>query len=110
MVQKINDVLELHDKLLTFVIMRKFYSFLFLIAAYTAHTNAQYVRIGDGSFLSNIAGPFTASVGLAKYNSRFAYIYPKTVLGNLKYGDSITSTEFTRSVGNLLNTSCNVKM
>lgn len=90
--------------------MRNFLIFLALVFSATVCSSGQYVRIGDGSYLSNIGGPFTASTGLAKYNSRFAYIYTRTTLGNIRNGDSITSLEFKRSAGVALNTACNVKI
>lgn len=95
---------------ITFVKMRiKSFVFLFILF-FISGLNAQYVRIGEGSYLSNIGGPFTASTNLAKYHSRFAYIYNKATLGNLKNGDSISSLEFKRSLGVAPNTSCNVRI
>ncbi len=83
-----------------------------LLCLFTSHVvlQGQYVKIGEGSYLSNIGGPFTASTNLAKYNSRFAYIYPKTVLGDLRHADSIFNLEFRRSAGSATNSNCNLKI
>ncbi|MEK0421703.1 MAG: hypothetical protein RLZZ161_1554 [Bacteroidota bacterium] len=40
----------------------------------------------------------------ANYGCRFAYIFPKSVLGNLKHGDSLESMEFLRSAGAAIGT------
>jgi hypothetical protein len=73
-------------------------------------SRAQYVRIGDGNFLGSVGGPMVSDVTNATYNSRFAYIYPKAVLGNLQHGDTIESVEFLRSAGSGLNSSCNLTL
>ena len=70
--------------------------------------NAQYVRIGEGVFLGTAAGPFVSSSTVALNKSRFASIYPKAVLGNMKHGDTIESLEFFRSLGSALNSNCNL--
>ncbi|MBS3915094.1 MAG: T9SS type A sorting domain-containing protein [Bacteroidetes bacterium] len=50
------------------------------------------------------------SNNLANYNSRFAYIFPASVLGNMQHGDTINSIEFTREAGLTVNNNCNLKI
>jgi len=90
--------------------MRKILVGLLCLLSSSLVLKGQYAKIGDGSYLSNIGGPFTASTNLAKYNSRFAYIYPKTVLGDLRHRDSIFNIEFRRSAGAATNSNCNLKI
>lgn len=71
-----------------------------------AGAEAQYVRLGDGNFLGTAGGPFTSNATTAVAYSRFATIYPKSVLGNMKHGDTIESIEFMRAAGASLNTNC----
>jgi len=65
---------------------------------------SQFVQIGEGYFLGTQAGPLVVSTTSANYGCRFAYIFPKSVLGNLKHGDSIESMEFLRSAGAAIGT------
>ncbi len=64
--------------------------------------NAQFVQVGDGSYLGTFAGPMRVSLNTKTYQSKYAYIFPKSVLGNMQNGDSITSLEFMRSDGDTL--------
>lgn len=81
---------------------------IFLIFGFKAF--CQFVQIGDGTFLAQAGGPFYTSTTSASFGSRFAYIFPKSVLGNLKHGDTISSIEFSREAGANLNNSCNLKI
>ena len=54
----------------------------------------QYVRIGDGAFgNSNVAGPMNSTTVNNAWG-RYAYIWPASLLGNLRHGDTIFSAEF----------------
>lgn len=64
--------------------------------------DAQFVQVGDGSYLGTFAGPIRVSLNTKTYQSKYAYIFPKSVLGNLQNGDSITSLEFMRTDGDTL--------
>ncbi len=90
-------------------IMRKtiFSIFIFI---FTPFLSAQFVQIGEGNYLGNFAGPLRTSGANKVFNSRFAYIFPKQVLGNLQHGDTIESLEFFRSDGAAFDTSCKLKM
>jgi len=68
----------------------------------------QYLQIGDGTFGGTAAGPLVVNTTMASYNTRFAYIFPKTVLGNLKHGDTINYLSFGRLAGSDFNTNCNL--
>lgn len=91
---------------LLLLFMRHFYLLVLMLTC--GVSTAQYVRIGDGNFLGTVGGPMVSDITNATYNSRFAYIYPRTVLGNLKHGDTIESIEFLRSAGAGLNGNCNL--
>lgn len=89
--------------------MRKsIFSIIFLLS--TQFLNAQFVQIGDGNYLGNFAGPLRTSGTNKVFNTRFAYIFPKSVLGNLKHGDTIESLEFFRADGPAFDTTCKLKM
>lgn len=60
---------------------------------------AQSVQIGSGYITGTIGGPYSASTLRDTQFSRFAYIFPKSVLGNITHGDTIVSTEFYRVAG-----------
>lgn len=72
--------------------------------------NGQIVQIGTGSYLGNYAGPMRTSAVNRYYYSRFAYIFPKSELGNLMHGDTIESLEFFRTDGPAFDTSSRLKM
>lgn len=72
--------------------------------------NAQFIQIGDGNYLGNYAGPIRTNASAKVFNSRFAYIFPKSVLGNLKHGDTIESLEFFRTDGPAFDTTCKLKI
>lgn len=75
-----------------------FWGFLLGLSTITT-THAQFVQVGEGSYLGTFAGPFRTSANMGVYQSKFAYIYPKSTLGNLRHGDSIFSLEFYRAAG-----------
>lgn len=86
--------------------MRGFLLGFFLFVTGLLH--AQYVRIGDGTFLGTTAGPLVSETSVNTYYTRFAYIYPSTVLGNMRHGDTLESLEFMRSLGTGLSINCNL--
>lgn len=90
--------------------MRRSVLLAYLVLSFILPVSSQYVQIGQGSYLGMIGGPIHTSAGTATYSSRFAYIYPEAVLGNLKHGDTISSLEFMRLAGTGLNSSCNMKI
>ncbi|MEY3965968.1 MAG: hypothetical protein RL263_1137 [Bacteroidota bacterium] len=75
-----------------------FWGFLLGLSSIST-THAQFVQVGEGSYLGTFAGPIRTSANMGVYQSKFAYIYPKSTLGNLKHGDSIFSLEFYRAAG-----------
>lgn len=79
---------------------------LFLLT--TGFLHAQYVKIGEGVFLGTTAGPLVSEAAVSTYYTRFAYIYPSTVLGNMRHGDTLESLEFMRSLGSGLSFNCNL--
>lgn len=86
---------------------------LFLLVVSVLTTNrsvAQYIKIGDGSYAGTLGGPMVASTSRDTQTSRFAYIIPKSVLGNMVHLDTLLSMEFYRVAGSAPNTSthCNI--
>lgn len=75
-----------------------FWGFLLGLSSIST-SHAQFVQVGEGSYLGTFAGPIRTSANMGVYQSKFAYIYPKSTLGNLKHGDSIFSLEFYRATG-----------
>jgi hypothetical protein len=71
---------------------------------------AQFVQVGEGYFLGTNAGPMVISTTSANYGCRFAYIFPGSVLGNLKHADTIESIEFMRSAGAAIGTGTQMKI
>lgn len=78
--------------------MHKYFLLLFGILSIKLG-QSQFVQIGEGSFLGTFAGPIRTIATQKTFQSKFAYIFPKSTLGNLKNGDSITSIEFFRADG-----------
>jgi hypothetical protein len=70
----------------------KKYLLILLIFAFKG-LNAQYTTVGNGAFASFVFGPTYTTTG-ANVMSRYAYIYPFSLLGDLKQGDSITGLSF----------------
>lgn len=75
---------------------------IILLGLFIFPLNAQFVQVGDGSYLGTFAGPMRVSLNTRTYQSKYAYIFPKSVLGNMQNGDSITSLEFMRTDGDTL--------
>lgn len=71
---------------------------------------SQFVQIGEGNFLGTNAGPMVVSTTAANHGCRFAYIFPASVLGNLKHADTIESMEFMRSSGAAIGTGTQFKI
>ena len=76
-----------------------FVGFLFLFSG----IKAQFVQVGNGSYLGTLAGPIRVSNTSDTFISRYAYIYPKSELGNLTHGDSIASIAFYKADGDPFN-------
>ena len=90
-------------------IMRKsIFSIIFILS--TQFLGAQFVQIGSGNYLGNFAGPIRTNASQKVFNSRYAYIFPKSVLGNLTHGDTIQSLEFYRTDGPAFDTTCKLKI
>jgi len=100
--QKIPDFKVKSATCIIFVIVRRIITGLLLLGSHSLFS--QFVQIGEGYFLGTLAGPMVVSTTAANYGCRFAYIYPKSVLGNLKHGDSMESMEFLRSAGAAIGT------
>lgn len=72
---------------------------LFIFCLTSSVLEAQVLTIGNTSFTgSNFAGPMNTSTS-ANASSRYAYIYPASVVSALKHGDSIRSISFHRNGG-----------
>lgn len=76
----------------------------------TQSATAQYVKIGEGSYAGTLGGPMVASTSRDTQTSRFAYIIPKSALGNMIHLDTLTSIEFYRVSGSAPNTSTDCKI
>jgi hypothetical protein len=87
-------------------------SFLLFTLIYLLHSqlNAQSITIGNGTFInSNLAGPMYSSINTGSH-SRYAYIFPESLLNNLQQGDSIRSLSFLKNgIGNIIGT-CSLKI
>ena len=59
----------------------------------------QYAKIGNETFISNQNGPLFQDVD-SLTESRFVYLFPSSVLGNIQHGDTISSIELIRNAGN----------
>ncbi|MES2617480.1 MAG: T9SS type A sorting domain-containing protein [Bacteroidota bacterium] len=71
-------------------------------------SNAQIIELGTGTFIgSNVIGPVNTSTA-AGAASRYAYIFPQSVVSTLKHGDSIVSLDFLRNTGGSLSGSSNM--
>jgi len=64
---------------------------------------SQFVQVGNGSYLGTLSGPIRVSNTSDTFVSKYAYIYPKSELGNITQGDSITSLAFYKTDGDLFN-------
>lgn len=79
-----------------------------ILAVATTPVFSQYIKIGNGYISGTIAGPLSASTSRDTQFSKFAYIFPKSVLGNLSHGDTITSIEIFRVGGGILDSNCSM--
>jgi hypothetical protein len=93
--------------------MKRLYTFLsisFFICFNLMDINAQTLTIGNGTFInSNVAGPAYTST-IAGSHSRYAYIFPESVLTTLKHGDSIRAFSFLKNGIGSLNGTCSMKI
>src|SRR5690349_9711971 len=70
---------------------------LFLFVCLPDGVLAQTLTIGTGAYInSNVYGPANTTT-TSTSSSRYAYIYPVSLLNGLKPGDTITSIEFHRN-------------
>ncbi|MBM3438327.1 MAG: hypothetical protein FJX91_04250, partial [Bacteroidetes bacterium] len=76
-----------------------------ILLVFSSEASAQYVKIGDGSYAGTLGGPMVASTIRDTQTSRFAYIIPRAVLGNMVHHDTLVSMEFYRVAGSAPNTS-----
>jgi len=71
--------------------------FLLFIVLWAFKVNAQSITIGNGSITgSNLGGPMMTSPD-AGAHSRYAYIFPSSLLFQIKHGDTISSLSFLRN-------------
>jgi hypothetical protein len=72
--------------------------------------SAQVLILGNGSFTgSSLAGPANTSTS-ANASSRYAYIFPQSVVSGLLHNDSIRSISFMRNGGGALVGTCSLKV
>ena len=71
---------------------------------------SQFVQIGEGAYLGTVAGPVITRNNMANYQSKYAYIFPNSVLKNMKHGDSLNSLSFMRSDGDGFNGNCSLRI
>jgi len=81
-----------------------------ILLLFCSEASAQYVKIGDGSYAGTLGGPMVASTTRDTQTSRFAYIIPRAVLGNMVHHDTLVSMEFYRVAGSAPNTSTTCKI
>jgi len=74
--------------------LRKYLLLLWIGACASVSLSAQYVQIGEGGYAGSNAGGPMNSTTLNNAWSKFAYIWPQSLLGNLRHGDTIKSLEF----------------
>ncbi len=93
--------------------MKRFYNIYFLatiIVLCMQSVSAQVLILGNGSFTgSSLAGPANTSTS-ANASSRYAYIFPQSVVSGLLDNDSIRSISFMRNGGGALVGTCNLKV
>ncbi len=93
--------------------MKRFYNIYFLIPIIVLcmqSVSAQVLILGNGSFTgSSLAGPANTSTS-ANASSRYAYIFPQSVVSGLLDNDSIRSISFMRNGGGALVGTCNLKV
>lgn len=81
-------------------------SFLFL----SGEALSQFVQIGNGSYVGTVGGPVIARNTMADYQSKYAYIFPQSVLGNMRHGDSLNSLSFMRTDGASFDGNCSLRI
>lgn len=88
----------------------KIYFLIILFSGFTSLLYAQVTTIGSGTFEgSNFAGPaYTSTIQGA--HSRYAYIFPSSVLGGLSHGDSIQSLSFLKNGIASITGTCSMKI
>jgi hypothetical protein len=102
-------------KITIFTEMNKIYSkgfwlFLIIFSIHSQIGKAQIIELGSGSFTgTNNAGPVN-STAIVSPTSRYAYIFPQSLVSTLVHGDSITSLDFLRTGGDTLMNTCNMKI
>lgn len=72
-------------------------------------SNAQFIKIGEGNQLGTAGGPFYSDTS-SSWISRYALIYPASVLGNMQHGDSLQSIEIIRSAGFAIQNNANLQI
>lgn len=88
----------------------KIYFLLIVLFSVFQSLHSQVTTIGNGTFQnSNFGGPaYTSTIQGA--HSRYAYIFPSSVLGGLQHGDSIKSLAFLKNgIGSITGT-CSMKI
>ena len=88
----------------------KIYFLLIVLFSVFQNLHAQVTTIGNGTFQnSNFGGPaYTATIQGA--HSRYAYIFPSTVLGSMRHGDSIRSLAFLKNGMGSITGTCSMKI
>jgi len=81
-------------------------SFLFL----SGEARSQFVQIGNGSYIGTVGGPVITRNTMADYQSKYAYIFPQSVLGNMRHGDSLISLSFMRVDGASFDGNCSLRI
>jgi len=93
--------------------MKRFYNIYFLatlILLCSQSISAQVLIIGNGGFTgSSLAGPANTSTA-ANASSRYAYIFPQSVVSGLLHNDSIRSISFMRNGGGAIVGTCSLKV
>ncbi len=110
-----NEVSKFSSNFTIFTEMNKIYSLIFcyflLISPFSFQIGkAQVIELGTGFFTnSNLAGPVN-STGNISPTSRYAYIFPQSLVSALVHGDTVLSLDFLRNAGDSLINTCNMKI
>ncbi|HEY1047193.1 MAG TPA: T9SS type A sorting domain-containing protein [Bacteroidia bacterium] len=91
--------------------LKNYLFFLNIVLTFLAfQTQAQVITLGPGTFTnSNFAGPANTSVNSGAA-SRYAYIFPASMLNSLKHQDTILSLSFHKNAGGSIQGVCNMKI
>ncbi len=92
----------------TFYCNLKYFLFVVFIGLSLA-LNAQYIDISTDEYPSFSIGPANTT-SLANAYSRYAYIYPESMVSTLKHGDTITKLSFLRLNGGSFSGNANMKL